>query len=58
VKEGEEKVCKGKGDAFSAGGDDIDTVTTVVGEGRAKVVSTVPVRVPRETLVWAVEGKK
>ncbi len=52
VEEGEGKVCKGEGDAFSAGGDDIDTVTAVVGEGRAKkVVSAVPVRVSRETVV-------
>jgi hypothetical protein len=49
VKEWEEEVCEGEGDAFSA--DDIDTVTAVVGEGRAKVVSAVPVRVPRETVV-------
>ncbi len=52
-------MCEGEGDAFSAGGDDIDTVTAVplVGEGRAKVVSAVPVRVPRETVVGAVKGK-
>jgi hypothetical protein len=41
-------VCKGKGDSFSAGGDDIDTVTAAVGEGRAKIVGVIPVRVPRE----------
>ncbi len=35
----------------------IYTVTAVVGEGRAKVVSAVPVGVPRETVVGAVEGK-
>jgi hypothetical protein len=44
-------VCEGEGDAFSTGGDDIYTVTAVVGEGRAKVVSAVPVRVPREAVV-------
>jgi hypothetical protein len=48
-------VCEGEGDAFSAGGDDINTVTAVVGEGRAKVVSAVSVRVPREVVVGAVE---
>ncbi len=45
VKEGEREMCKG---AFKAGGDYIDIVTTVVGEGRAKVVvGTVPVWIPR-----------
>ncbi len=38
---------KGEGDAFGAGGDDIHTVTAVVGEGGAKIVGTVPVGVPR-----------
>ncbi len=51
-------MCEGEGDAFSAGGDDIDTVTAVVGEGRATVISAVPVRVPRETVVGPVKGKK
>ncbi len=50
-------MCEGEGDAFSAGGDDIYAVTAVVGEGRAKVVSAVPVRVPREAAVGAVERK-
>jgi hypothetical protein len=53
----EGKVCKGEVDAFSAGEDNIDTVTAVVDEGRAKAVSAVPVRAPRETVVGAVEGK-
>ena len=48
---------KGEGDACGAGGDDIDAVTTVVGEGGAKVEGSVPVRVPRETVVGAVERK-
>ena len=48
---------KGEGDAFGAGGDYIHTVTTVVGKGGAKIVGAVPVRVPRETVVGAVEGK-
>ncbi len=42
MKEGEGKVCKGERDAFKAGRDNIDSVKTVVGEGRAKVVSAVP----------------
>ena len=48
---------KGEGDACGAGGDDIDAVTTVVGEGGAKVEGSVPVRVPRETVVGAIESK-
>ncbi len=50
-------MCEGERDAFSVGRDDIDTVTAVVGEGRAKVVSAVPMRVPRETVVGTVKGK-
>ena len=48
---------KGEGDACCAGGDDIDAVTTVVGEGGAKIEGSVAVRVPRETVVGAVERK-
>ena len=40
------EVGKGEGDACGAGGDDIDAVTTVVGEGGAKIEGSVPVRVP------------
>ena len=47
---------KGEGSAFGAGGDNINTVTAVVGEGRAKVVSAVPVGIPREAVVGTVEG--
>jgi hypothetical protein len=50
-------MCKGEGDAFKACGDNINSVTTVVGEGRAKVVGTVSVWIPRETVVGAVESK-
>ncbi len=50
-------MCKGEGDAFKACGDNINAVTTVVGEGRAKVVGTVSVWIPRETVVGAVESK-
>ncbi len=39
------------------GRDNIDSVTRVVGEGRAKVLGTIPVWIPRETVVGAVEGK-
>jgi hypothetical protein len=39
----------------SAGGDNVDTVAAVVGEGRAKVVSAVPVGIPREAVVGTVE---
>ncbi len=47
---------KGEGDAFGAGRSDIDAVTAVVGKGGAKIVGAVPVRVPRKTVVGAVEG--
>ncbi len=49
------EVGKGEGDAFGAGGDNVNAVTTVVGEGRAKIVGAVPVRVPRKTVVGAVK---
>ena len=57
MKEGEWVVGKGEGDAFDAGGDNVNAVTAVVGEGRAKIVGAVPVRVPRKTVVGTVEGK-
>ncbi len=44
-------MCKGEGDAFRASRDNVNTMTALVGEGRAKVVSAVPVRVPRKTVV-------
>ena len=47
---------KGEGSAFGAGGDYIYTVTAIVGEGRAKVVSAVPVGIPREAVVGTVDG--
>ncbi len=46
VGKGEVYNYNGYGDAFRAGGDNVDTVTAIVGEGRAKVVSTVPVGIP------------
>ena len=51
------EVGKGEGDACGAGRDNVHAVTAVVGEGGAKIVGAVPVRVPRETVVGAVEGK-
>jgi hypothetical protein len=41
------EVCKGEGVTFRASEDNINTVTTVVGEDRAKIVGAVPARVPR-----------
>ncbi len=57
MKEWEREVDKGEDDAFGAGGDDIHTVTAVVGEGGAKIVGAVPVGVPRKTVVGAVKRK-
>ena len=57
MEEWEWEVGKGEGDAFSAGGDDVNTVTAVVGKGGAKIVGAVPVRVPRKTVVGAVKRK-
>ncbi len=57
MKEGEGKVCKSEGDAFKACGDNINSMTTVVVEGRAKVVGTVSVWISRQTVVGAVESK-
>ena len=48
---------KGEGDAYGAGGDYVHAVTTIVGKGGAKIVGSVPVRVPREAVVGAVERK-
>ncbi len=48
---------KGEGDAFGAGGDNVNVVTAVVGEGGAKIVGAVPVRVRRKTVVGAVKRK-
>ncbi len=53
---GKGEVLKGEGSAFGAGGDYIYTVTAVVGEGGAKVVSAVPVGIPRKAVVGTVEG--
>jgi hypothetical protein len=50
-------VGKGEGDAFRAGGDDIDTLTAVVGKGRAKGKSAIPVRGPSVAVFRVREGK-
>ncbi len=46
---------KGEGGTFGAGGDNVDAVTAVVGEGGAQIVGAVPVGVPRKTVVGAVK---
>ena len=38
-----------------AGGDNVHAVAAIVGEGRAKVVSAVPVGIPREAVIGTVE---
>ena len=38
-----------------AGGDNVHAVAAIVGEGRTKVVSTVPVGIPREAVIGTVE---
>ncbi len=48
---------KGEGDAFGAGGGNVNAVTAVVGEDGAKIVGAVHVRVPRKTVVGAVKRK-
>ncbi len=57
MEEWEGEVCKGEGDTFRASGDNVNTVIAVVGEGRAKILGAVPVRVSRKMVVGAVEGK-
>ncbi len=57
MEEWECEVGKGEGDAFGAGGDNVNAVTAVVGESGAKIVGAVPVRVLRKTVVGAVKRK-
>ena len=38
-----------------AGGDNVHAVAAVVGEGRAKVVSAVPMGIPREAVIGTVD---
>ncbi len=48
---------KGKGDAFRAGGDDINSLTAVVGKGWAKGKSAIRVRGPSVALVGTGENE-
>ena len=48
---------EGEGDAFIARGDDIHTLTAVMGKGGAKDKSAIPVRGPSVALVGTGEGK-
>ena len=57
MEEWEWEVGTGEGDAFGAGGDNVNAVTAVVGEGGVKIVGAVPVGVPRKTVVGAVKRK-
>ncbi len=58
VEEGKGIGCKGEGGAFGAGGDDISSLAAaIMGNGRAKDKSTIPVRVPRWTMVRVREKK-
>jgi hypothetical protein len=50
-------VGEGKGDAFRAGGYDIDTLAAVVGKGGAKGEGAIPVRVPSVAVVGTGESK-
>jgi hypothetical protein len=50
-------VGKGEGDAFRVGGDDIDTLTAVVGKGRAKGKGAIFVRDPSVAVFRVREGK-
>ena len=46
-----------EGDAFRAGGDDIDALAAVMGKGEAKGKSAIPVRDPSVAVVGTGEGK-
>ena len=50
-------MCEGEGDAGRAVGDNIDTLTAVVGKGWAKGESAIPVRGPSVAVFGAGEGK-
>ncbi len=49
-------MCQGEGDEFRAGGDDIDSLTAVVGKGWAKSKGAIPVRSPSVAVVRVGEG--
>ncbi len=48
---------QGEGDAFRAGGDDIDALVAVVGKGGAKGERAIPVRGPSVAVVGTGEAK-
>jgi hypothetical protein len=50
-------VGEGEGDAFRAGGDDIDTLAAVVSKGWGKGKSAIPVRGPSVAVFRTGEGK-
>ncbi len=57
VEEGWREVGWDEGDAFRAGGDDIDALAAVVGKGGAKGEGAIPVRGPSVAVVGTGEGK-
>ncbi len=50
-------MCKGERGAFRAGGDNVSTMTAIVGDSRTKDERVIPVRVPREAVIGTGEGK-
>ena len=50
-------MVEGKGDAFRAGGYDIDALAAVVGKGGAKGEGAIPVRGPSVAVVGTGENK-
>ncbi len=48
---------EGEGDAFRAGGDDIDSLAAVVGKGWAKGKHVIPVRCPSDAVFGTGESK-
>jgi hypothetical protein len=57
VEEGQREVCKGKGNAFGAGGNNIYTLAAVVSKGWAKGKGAIPVRGPSVAVFGTGEGK-
>ena len=50
-------MCKGKGNAFGAGGNNIYTLAAVVSKGWAKGKGAIPVRGPSVAVFGTGEGK-
>jgi hypothetical protein len=50
-------VGEDEGDAFRAGGDNVDVLAAVVGKGWAKGKSAIPVRGPSVAVIGTGEGK-